>query len=144
MAALLAIAKCNGKRDVLTEWVFHNRVDEGKKAAVGILSRTLPLGLKLDEYKTFGEICDEVRKQTTEGIAHSRYEWILDNENMFVNDVLSVVFETAAGASPMALYTRTIYSDERIRQFDQAFSGIINALVKEDDPRNIAVSDLLR
>lgn len=92
----LALAKTSGKHDVVTSFTFHNRADQRKQHAGGLLARSLPLGAHLDELETLADLYAELKDQTAQNIAHSVYNWMQDTENSYKNDIFAVVYETAA------------------------------------------------
>ncbi|MDO4537602.1 MAG: condensation domain-containing protein, partial [Coriobacteriales bacterium] len=92
----LALAKLSHKHNALTSFVFHNRVDARRQAAGGLLSSTLPVGLKLDEYETLADLYAGISKQSADGIANSAYDWVVESENAYERDVFALVYETSA------------------------------------------------
>lgn len=178
--ATLAFAKMTGKRNVLTTFTFHNRVDKRKQAAAGFLAHLLPLGIKLDNLTTVADVYEDMQVQTTNGLANSVYDWITANDNPYAMDPIAVAFETSAitdmstlsqiGATmePLDLgnnaalrrnflqifetqdsiavklsYMKTIYSDERIAEFANAFTEVTNKLLEITDPASVTLEDLL-
>ncbi len=94
--ASLALAKMSGKSDVVTAITFHNRVDERRKHAGGMLFRFLPLGVHFDQVETLADLYATMNEQTQGAIAHSTYNWLSDTENTYMNDIFAVIYETAA------------------------------------------------
>ncbi|MCR5582121.1 MAG: AMP-binding protein [Eggerthellaceae bacterium] len=92
----LALAKLSCKNDVITSFVFHNRVDQRRKSAGGLLSSTLPVGLRLEEYDTLADLYAGIAKQSADGIANSAYDWVVESENAYERDVFALVYETSA------------------------------------------------
>ena len=92
----LALAKLSHKNNVITSFVFHNRVDQRRQAAGGLLSSTLPVGLKLDEYDTLADLYKGISKQSADGIANSAYDWVVESENAYERDVFALVYETSS------------------------------------------------
>ena len=176
----LALAKTSGDHDVMTCFTFHNRADQRKQHAGGLLARTLPLGVHFDELETLADLYEELKDQTAKNIAHSTYNWVNDTENSYANDIFAVVYETAAINDTSALdmigakmepldahneaalrrnmlqvfetkenitvllsYMATIYSDEAIDAFAEAFTTYANQLIGVADPKSILIKDLL-
>jgi hypothetical protein len=92
----LALAKTSGNSDVVTLFTFHNRADKRKQRAGGLLARSLPLGVHLDELETLADLYAELRDQTARNIAHSLYNWAEGTVRSYENDIFVVVYETAA------------------------------------------------
>ena len=101
--ATLALAKMSGKRDVMTQFAFHNRVTKRKQSAGGFLALLLPLGVRLDKLTTLADLYAEVNKQSSEGIANSVYDWATAQDNPYVDDALALSFENAAITDMTAL-----------------------------------------
>ncbi|MCR4744203.1 MAG: AMP-binding protein [Lachnospiraceae bacterium] len=94
--ACLALASQSGKKDILTSFIFNNRTDERKKLAGGLLARTIPVGIHLDDYENMAELYEGIRRQSADGIGNCVYDWVVDRENPFVNDLMSTVYETSS------------------------------------------------
>ncbi len=92
----LVLAKLSNNHNALTSFVFHNRVDARRKAAGGLLSSTLPVGLELDKYETLADLYAGISKQSADGIANSVYDWVVESENAYERDVFALVYETSA------------------------------------------------
>ena len=101
--ATLALAKMSGKRDVMTQFAFHNRVTKRKQSAGGFLALLLPLGVRLDKLTTLADLYEEVNKQSSDGIANSIYDWATAKDNPYVDDALALSFENAAITDASAL-----------------------------------------
>ena len=93
--ASLALAKISGKPDVVTAITFHNRVDDRRKHAGGLLFRFLPLGVHFDQVTTLADFYAAIKEQTQNAIAHSTYDWLSDTEKTYMNDIFAVIYETA-------------------------------------------------
>ena len=91
----LTLARMSGKRDIVVNSSFHNRIDKRRQSAGGPLAHSLPLGLRMDTYETLADLYAAMTARTTEGIANSVYDWTTNNENPFVNDYMTVVYETS-------------------------------------------------
>ncbi|MDO4797182.1 MAG: non-ribosomal peptide synthetase [Coriobacteriales bacterium] len=179
-ATLLTLARMSGKRDVLINSTFHNRVDKRKQCAAGLLAHSLPVGVKLDSYDTLKDLYTDIATKTEEVIANSVYDWVTINENPYMNDHIAVVYETAAITDMSALekmnasmetlsahneaalrrnmlqvfetedavvsmlsYMANIYTDERIKEFTNTYTELINQLLEVTDPASVKVADLL-
>ena len=178
--ATLALAKISGKQDVVTAFTFHNRADQRRQHAGGMLIRFLPLGVHLNEIETLADLYAATKEQTQASIAHSTYNWLSATENAGMNDIFVVIYETSAindtsglemiGAQMeqansnneaairrnslqvfetpesiivMLYYMSTIYTEERINEFAQLFSGYVDKLIGVEDPASVRIADLL-
>ncbi len=127
--ATMALAKMSGKRDVMTQFAFHNRVTKRKQSAGGFLALLLPLGVRLDKLTTLADLYAEVNKQSAEGIANSIYDWATAKDNPYVEDALALSFENAAITDMSALQMMgaqmeqvTVHNDAALRRnFLQVF-----------------------
>ena len=95
-AAILALAKVNRKNDVLVTFTYNNRADQRKKNAGGLLARTIPVGIKLAQYRNLRDLYEGIRRQSADGIANSIYDWAMIHENAYDTDAFPVVYETSS------------------------------------------------
>ena len=93
--ALLTLHDCENKDKVLINWVFHNRTDQARENSSGLMIKLLPIGVEMGGNIDTGEVFKEVSRQITGGIAHSACDWCLENEEVFVNDAMFVVYESS-------------------------------------------------
>lgn len=93
--ALLAMADTEGEKDVMLHWVFQNRITPESETAAGLTIRLLPVGVSLSEGddSDLSGILRQVSSRIRDGIAHSSNDWCLDNESVFQNDALFLVYE---------------------------------------------------
>ena len=89
-AALLALSKYSGKNDVLTNWIYDNRTTKLSKHYVGLMIKTLPVGVHLDKIKNNKELIDEVKKQVNEGIQNSDFDYFTEYEHVYENDCMEI------------------------------------------------------
>ncbi len=95
-AALLTLARISGNRNVMSTFTFHNRTDQRRMNAGGLIVATIPVGICLERCRTLNDMYEMIRKQSADGIASCAYDWISLRTNPFVNDVLPVVYETSS------------------------------------------------
>lgn len=176
----LALAKTSGNHDVVTAFTFHNRADNRRQHAGGMLIRFLPLGVHFDEVETLADLYAATNAQVQSSIAHSTYNWLSDTENSGKNDILAViyetetindtsaleligakmeetnstneaairrnslqVFETSDSINVLLFYMSTIYTEERIEAFANAFANFTDRLIGVTDPTAVKIADLL-
>lgn len=75
---LLAMYHMTGKRDVMAFWTFHDRPTKEAEDAVGMLMKTLPVGVHMNEIQSLQELLLSVREQVVSGVAHSAYSYLLE------------------------------------------------------------------
>lgn len=92
---LLGIAAIEKKNKVLLDWVYHDRTDDVRKNAFGCIFRYVTVGVEITENMTLEEFFKEVSKRSQEGLAHCSYEWSIKKNNIYDQDVICLVYETA-------------------------------------------------
>ena len=93
--ALLTLHDCENKNDVMINWVFHNRTNSAKENSSGLMIKLLPIGVTVNDSADYTDVLKDVSEQITKGIANSAYDWCLENEEVFVNDALFMVYESS-------------------------------------------------
>lgn len=101
-AGLLALHEVTGKNDVMTNWIFNNRLGSFATDSVGMLIKNLPAGLHMDQIHSVEEALAEVKKQVTDGIAHCSYDYFADNDSPFINDPMEVNYQLNINADELA------------------------------------------
>ena len=86
---MLALAKCTGRRDILTSYAFHNRTDHVSNEAIGGLYMLLPLGIRLDGLRSLGELFDDVKSQSKGNVQHVNCNW----SDLIIPGSLNEMFE---------------------------------------------------
>jgi hypothetical protein len=109
IATMMAMAKCTGMDDIMIAWSFHNRTDASRMRAVGLVVRTLPLGLSFNNIETLQDLYAEIKQQSALGLEHESYEYTLAKDNLFESDTMAVVYETAAIADQGSLSEIGLY-----------------------------------
>ena len=92
-AILLTMAADSGQDRVITGWVYHQRTDEAKKNAIGLLICQLPVGVDMSQLNTLADLYADVREKINAGMANSAYEWCLNNAVGFDDDMMLLVYE---------------------------------------------------
>ena len=90
---ILALAAHTGKRDILINWVYSNRGDSKDSEIVGLLIRSLALGVRLNDIATLGDALQIIKEQIILNMAYSEYEWCLRHPPEEGEDRLFYVYE---------------------------------------------------
>lgn len=94
-ALLTAMAKCNHCPDVIMSSAFHNRVDQVSKNALGPQLRKVPTALRMGEVKNAAEMLRSIQTQSVNAIRHCAYEYVIQTEEPFCTDYISMAYETS-------------------------------------------------
>lgn len=93
ISELLAMAAMNGKKDVMTVWVYKGRDSRNLTDILGLLFRELPVALSLSPDMTMGEIYSDVAEQISSGIAHCDYPYIDKGSAVRTNDHFIFIYQ---------------------------------------------------
>ncbi len=93
--ALLALSEAEGKEDVMINWVYHNRLTQESKTAVGLLIQLLPVGATIKDNVDLKDTLTQIGKRVTDSINNSSGEWCLNHENVYLNDAFFIVYEAS-------------------------------------------------
>ncbi len=88
--ALVALSKLTGKKHVMTNWIYNNRLSPESQNCVGMLIKNLPAAARMEEYSSTRELLQSIKNQVTEGIAHSTYDHMADTYKSFLDDCMEV------------------------------------------------------
>ena len=100
-AGLLALHKMTGKNDVMTNWIFNNRLGSFATDSVGMLIKNLPVGLHMDQIHSVEEALAEVKKQVTDGITHCSYDFFANSDSPFYSDPMEVNYQLNINADEL-------------------------------------------
>jgi len=100
-AGLLALHEKTGKNDVMTNWIFNNRLGSFAADSVGMLIKNLPVGLHMDQIHSVEEALAEVKKQVTDGITHCSYDYFAKNDSPFISDPMEVNYQLNINADEL-------------------------------------------
>ena len=92
MAGLIALHKYSGKKDILTNWIYDNRTTKISANYVGLMIKTLPVGVHFDKISNNLELLEEVKKQINNGIQNSDYDYFVEYESALNTDYMEVNF----------------------------------------------------
>ena len=101
-AALMALHRMTGKNDVMTNWIFNNRLGSFATDSVGMLIKNLPVGLHIDQIHGVAEALAEVKRQVTDGITHCSYDFFASSDSPFVSDPMEVNYQLNINADELA------------------------------------------
>ena len=93
--SLLAMAESEGEENVMLNWVFQNRMSPESENAAGLTIRLLPVGASFTGDEDITAFLHQVSARIRDGIANSSNDWCLDNESVFQNDALFLVYEAS-------------------------------------------------
>lgn len=75
-AAILAISMYNKKDNIKMSWIYNGREDVNAMSTVGLLFRSLPVALKLDDKRTLRDLYSDVHTQIQDAIKYSCYPYV--------------------------------------------------------------------
>lgn len=101
-AALQALHEFTGRRYIMSNWIFNNRLGSYAANSVGMLIKNLPVGVDMEKAKDTGELLAEVKRQVTEGIAHSSYDYFVAKDRPFLDDPMEVNYQLNINADELA------------------------------------------
>ena len=90
-----------GKNDVMTNWIFNNRLGSFATDSVGMLIKNLPVGLHMDQIHSVEEALAEVKKQVTDGITHCSYDFFANSDSPFYSDPMEVNYQLNINADEL-------------------------------------------
>ena len=102
-AAILTLHKTSGKNDIMTNWIFNNRLGSFASDSVGMLIKNLPVGIHMDQIHGLEELIIEIKKQVTNGIAHCSYDYFAAQESAFISDPMEVNYQQNMNADELSL-----------------------------------------
>ena len=89
-AGLLALSRFTGRKHVMINWIFNNRLAPEAENAVGMLIRNLPAAIRMEEVSTTREVLLSVKEQVAEGIAHASWDFMSEGLQPYLNDCMEV------------------------------------------------------
>lgn len=97
LCMMFALREINDCPDVIIKSFFHNRTDEVRKNALMEVCKTIPMGLRMDTYRTLAELFEDAKAQAVEGIANSVHNWqsVLSEKSPHTLQMAFVTYETA-------------------------------------------------
>jgi amino acid adenylation domain-containing protein len=100
-AGLIALSRFTGKKHVLINWIFNNRLSPETENVVGMLIRNIPSAARMEEYSSLSELLCSVKEQVAEGIAHCEWDFMRENYLTYVNDSMEVNLQLGINADEL-------------------------------------------
>ena len=100
-AGLLALSRFTGKKHVMINWIFNNRLAPETENAVGMLIRNLPAAVLMENITSARELLQSVKEQVAQGIAHSAWDFMTENRQAYVNDCMEVNLQLGINADEL-------------------------------------------
>jgi len=100
-AGLLALSRFTGKKHVMINWIFNNRLAPETENAVGMLIRNLPAAVLMENITSARELLQSVKEQVAQGIAHSAWDFMMENRQAYVNDCMEVNLQLGINADEL-------------------------------------------
>ena len=101
-AAILTLHEASGKNDIMTNWIFNNRLGSFASNSVGMLIKNLPVGVHMDQIHSLPELIAEIKKQVADGISHCSYDYFSAQDSAFYNDPMEVNYQQNMNADELA------------------------------------------
>ncbi|MCR4891371.1 MAG: amino acid adenylation domain-containing protein [Lachnospiraceae bacterium] len=98
-SALITLSFYEGVDNVMTNWIFNNRLSPESEHVVGMLIKNSPVGLDISKFGSIQEILLEVKRQVAEGIAHSAYDYFVGFDSAFNTDPMEVNLQIGINGS---------------------------------------------
>ena len=89
-AGLLALSRFSGKKHVMINWIFNNRLAPETENTAGMLIRNIPAAAMFENIGSMRELLLSVKEQVAEGIAHCSWDFMAENREPYVNDCMEV------------------------------------------------------
>ena len=89
-AGLYALSKYSGDTDVLTNWIYSNRTTKQSENYVGLMIKTLPVGIHIDRIRNNIHLLNAVKDQINDGIQNCDYDYFTEYESVFNTDCMEI------------------------------------------------------
>ena len=100
-AGLIALSRFTGKKHVMINWIFNNRLAPEAENTVGMLIRNLPAAIRMEEVSSVRELLHSVKEQVAEGIAHASWDFMSETRQAYVNDCMEVNLQLGINGDEM-------------------------------------------
>ena len=100
-AGLIALSRFTGKKHVMINWIFNNRLAPEAENVVGMLIRNLPAAIRMEEVSSVRNLLQSVKEQVAEGIAHGSWDFMSETRHAYVNDCMEVNLQLGINGDEM-------------------------------------------
>lgn len=100
-AAILTLHETSGRNDIMTNWIFNNRLGSFASNSVGMLIKNLPVGIHMDQIHSLEELIAEIKRQVADGISHCSYDYFAAQDSAFYNDPMEVNYQQNMNADEL-------------------------------------------
>ena len=100
-AGLVALSQFTGKKHVMINWIYNNRLAPYTANIVGMLIRNLPAAARMEDISSTRELLKSVKEQVAEGIAHCGYDFMTETRQPYVNDCMEVNLQLGINGDEM-------------------------------------------
>ncbi len=100
-AGLLALSRFTGRKHVLINWIFNNRLSPEAENVVGMLIRNVPAAARMENISSLRELLRSVKEQVADGIAHSGWDFMSETREPYVNDCMEVNLQLGINADEL-------------------------------------------
>ncbi|MCR5007251.1 MAG: AMP-binding protein [Oribacterium sp.] len=98
-SALITLSYYEKVDNVMTNWIFNNRLSPESENVVGMLIKNSPVGMNVSKFDSMQDILLEVKRQVAEGIAHSSYDYFVGFDSAFNTDPMEVNLQIGINGS---------------------------------------------
>lgn len=100
-SALIALSRFTGKKHVMTNWIFNNRLAPEAEGVVGMLIRNLPAAACMEDFNSTRELLHSVKEQVSGGIAHCNFDFMQPTLRAYLNDCMEVNLQLGINGDEM-------------------------------------------
>ncbi len=100
-AGLMALSRFTGKKHVMVNWIFNNRLAPETEHVVGMLIKNLPAAARMEDISSTRELLASVKEQVTEGIAHCGWDYMTEHRVPYVNDSMEINLQLGINADEL-------------------------------------------
>ena len=100
-AGLLTLSRLTGKKHVMINWIFNNRLAPEAENVVGMLIRNMPAAVRMEEISSRRELLQHVKEQVAEDIAHCGWDLMSEDLQGYVNDWMEVNLQLGINADEL-------------------------------------------
>ena len=92
-AAILTLHEISGKNDIMTNWIFNNRLGSFASDSVGMMIKNLPVGIHMDQVHDLNELIAQIKRQVADGITHSSYDYFFEGSSPYLSEPMEVNYQ---------------------------------------------------